>query len=99
MNSGARIESVEVLKALRQALCTFQLAAQGALGAAVREVRRSRDELQGRLEYWRREVQRREEEVARARNELAQKRWGKTAGQEVSTVDQEIALRKAQNRL
>jgi hypothetical protein len=99
MSQSARVSSIEAVKAFKEALCTFSVDAQGALCAADMEIRRTIDGLQVRLQYWQREVRERQEEVTRAKTALVQRRWGHTEGRGPGTTEQEIALRKAQQRL
>jgi hypothetical protein len=99
MSDNARVFSVEDLVALHAALARFGAQGQEALASAELEIRRTLDELQGRLESWQREVLRRQEEVARARSELTYHRTMQQGGSKTGAADQEIALARAQQRL
>src|SRR5947209_879916 len=99
MRQSARVESVGVLDALRDALARFGVAAQGALGAAASEVQRTLDWLEGQLKHWQAQVDRRREDVSRARADLAARRWGEDRGRGRGATEQELALEKAQQRL
>jgi hypothetical protein len=99
MSESAHVSSVEAVKAFREALCAFGVDAQGALGAAALEIRRTLDGLQARLKYWQQQVRESEEEVVRAKAALAQRRWGHSEGRGPGTTEAEIALRRAQLRL
>src|SRR5712692_509446 len=99
MSQSAQVSSIEAVRAFKEALCSFSVDAQGALCAADMEIRRTIDGLQARLQYWQREVRERQEEVTRAKTGLVQRRWGHTEGRGPGTTEQEIALRKAQQRL
>jgi hypothetical protein len=99
MSQSARVSSIEAVKAFRESLCTFSEDAQRALCAADMEIRRTLDGLQARLQYWQRQVRECQEEVTRAKTALIQRRWGHTEGRGPGTTEQEIALRKAQQRL
>src|SRR5262245_31558748 len=99
MSESAHVSSVEAVKGFREALCAFGVDAQGALGAAAREIRRTLDGLGAQLKYWVQQVRACEEEVVRAKAALVQRRWGHSEGRGPGTTEQEIALRKAQQRL
>jgi chromosome segregation ATPase len=99
MGPTARIESVEVLQTFRDALAEFGVAAQGALGSAASEIQHTLDELRDRLSWWQAQVNRRQEEVGRAKADLAQKRWSTDKGVGRGTTEQEIALEKAKRAL
>jgi hypothetical protein len=98
MSQSARVSSIEALQALHAALTRFGPEAQESLGAAEIEIRRTLDHLQAQLEYWRRQVDKRREDVNRARSDLAHRR-ALRRGDDTGCVEQEIALRKAQARL
>ena len=100
MGPSARVGSIEKLQALHAALARFGGEAQAALDAGRSEVRRTLDGLHDALRRWQVEVQRRQEDVNRARADLSHARavrWGE-AGRS-GTVEQEIALQKARQRL
>jgi hypothetical protein len=99
MSQAARVSSIDAVKAFKEALCTFSENAQRALCAADMEIRRTMDWLQARLQYWQRQVRECQEEVTRAKTALIQRRWGHSEGRGPGTTEQEIALRKAQQRL
>jgi len=99
MTQSARVESVEALESLRTALAKFAVAAQGALGSAASEIRRALDGLDTQLRHWQAQVVRWQEEVARAKTALAQRRWGHDKGRGSGATDQELALEEAQRRL
>lgn len=71
MSLSAQVRSIQALEDLKGALGHFGGEAQMALQAAEQEIRRTLDWLQERLNYWRTEVQRRQEEVRQARADLA----------------------------
>ena len=99
MRQTARVESVEALEVLRAALAKFAVAAQGALGSAAAEIQRTLAWLDSQRKHLQAQVLRRQEEVLRAKSELAQRRWGHDKGQGRGATEQEIALKKAQHRL
>src|SRR5438034_10704488 len=99
MGPSARITSIEALKEFRGSLSCFGHDAKEAIGATELEIRRVLDWLEAKLKYWHREVQLRQEEVARAKAELIQRQYGQPRGRGPGTTDQEIALEKALHRL
>lgn len=98
MNPSARVNSLDALKALHAALAEYRPEAQEALGAANMEIRRVFEYLENQLKHWLRQVDRRREDVNRARSDLAHAR-ALRQGERSGYVEQEIALSKAQNRL
>ena len=98
MSQSARVNSLDALKALHAALARFGPEAQEALGAAEIEIRRVFDYLHDQLKHWQRQVEKRQEDVNRARADLAHARAIRQ-GERSGYVEQEIALRKAQSRL
>jgi len=71
MRLSAQVRSIQALEDLRGAVGRFGGEAQIVLQAAEQEIRRTLDWLQERLNYWRSEIQRRQEEVRQARADLA----------------------------
>ena len=98
MSQSAQVNSLDALKALHAALARYGPEALEALGAAEMEIRRAFDYLQNQLKHWQRQVEKRHEDVNRARADLAHAR-ALRKGERSGYVEQEIALRKAQNRL
>ena len=98
MTQSARVSSIDALKALHATLARFGPEAREALGAAEIEIRRVFDYLEERLKYWLRQVDRRHEDLNRARSDLAHARAIRQ-GERSGYVEQEIAVRKAQVRL
>jgi chromosome segregation ATPase len=98
MSQSARVGSIDALKALRAALARFGPDAQEALGAAEIEIRRVFDFLHDQLKYWQRQVEKRREDVNRARADLAHARAIRQS-ERTGYIEQEIALRKAQMQL
>jgi chromosome segregation ATPase len=98
MSQSARVNSLDALKALHAALARYVPEAQEALGAAEIEIRRTFEFLEDQLKHWQRQVDRRREDVNRARADLAHAR-ALRQGERSGYVEQEIALNKAQNRL
>ena len=98
MSQSARVRSIDALKALHAALTRFGPEAREALGAAEIEIRRVFDYLDQQLQHWQRQVEKRRENVNRARSDLAHAR-ALRQGERSGYVEQEIALRKAQTLL
>jgi hypothetical protein len=98
MNPSAHVGSIDALQALHDALATFGPEGQEALGAAEMEIRRVLDSLQVQLKNWQRQVEKRQEDVNRARADLAYKR-SLNRGENRACSEQELLLRKAQDRL
>jgi chromosome segregation ATPase len=98
MSQSARVNSLDALKALHAALAHYAPEAQEALGAAEIEIRRVFDFLDDQLKHWLRQVDKRREDVNRARADLSHAR-ALRQGERSGYVEQEIALSKAQNRL
>jgi hypothetical protein len=98
MNPSAKVHSIDLLKRLQAALARFGVDAQTALGVGDGEIRRVHAALEERGKFWSQQVNRRQEEVAQARSALAHAR-AMHEGKKVGCVEQELALRKAQERL
>jgi hypothetical protein len=98
MNPTAQVHAIEKLADFKDALARFGVEAQGAIDTAEVEVRRTLDELHDRLKFWQAEVYRRQEDVNRARADLAHSR-ALHEGRHAGSTEQEIALLKAQQRL
>ena len=98
MSQSARVNSLDALKALHAALARFGPEGREALGAAEIEIRRVFDFLHDQLKHWQRQVEKRQEDVNRARADLTHAR-ALRQGERSGYVEQEIALNKARNRL
>jgi chromosome segregation ATPase len=98
MNQSARVSSLDALKALHATLAEYRPGAQEALGAAELEIRRVFDFLHDQQKHWLRQVDKRREDLNRARSDLAHAR-ALRQGERSGYVEQEIALNKAQKRL
>ncbi len=97
--SSAQVHSLERLIEFQAALATYTQQAREALCSIEMELRRARDWLEERLEMWQAAVRRAEEEVFKARQELARRRMMRIGDRPADTTEQEIALAKAQQRL
>lgn len=98
MSQSAKVSSIDALKALHAAMARFGPEALEALGAAEMEIRRVFDWLHDQQKYWQRQAEKRQEDVNRARADLAYARSIRQ-GQRTGYVEQEIALSKAVKRL
>jgi chromosome segregation ATPase len=98
MNPSAHITSYEALPRLHDALAKFAAKGQEALATADAEVRHVLDKLRERLQHWQRQVNRCNEDVNRARSDLAFRR-SLNDGKRTGCVEQEIALARAQQHL
>jgi len=98
MSQSARVHSLDAIKALQAALARYGPEALEALGAAEMEIRRAFDYLHDQLKHWQRQVEKRHEDLNRARADLSHAR-ALRQGERTGYVEQEIAVRKAQNRL
>lgn len=98
MSHSANVESVELIKRVHAALAQFGNGAQTALGLASMEILRVKNALEERRKFWATQVPRRQEEVTKARSDLSYAR-SLNRGQGGGCVEQELALRKAMERL
>jgi hypothetical protein len=98
MTQAARVFSVEDIEALHASLARFGAQGQEALSTAELEIRRCIEGIEGRLDYWQREVGRRQEDLQRARADLAHAR-AMREDMRGGTADKELALARAQHRL
>jgi hypothetical protein len=98
MTDGARLYSVEQLETFRDLLASFALKAQSALGVAAGETRRALAELDERLKFWTREVDKRTTLLKQARDELRLKR-AFNKGDSTGCAELEIAVTRAERRL
>lgn len=101
MATGARVESIEVLRRFRAALWKFAEAANLALGDAEGEVQRMVVWLETEQQtFWNHQVRSRTEAVTAAKEKVRSKKLFKdSSGRAQSAVDEEKALMVAQRRL
>jgi len=100
-NSSVYIEDIASLEEMRAALLRFQSEANNAVKNAQREITAALDGLQERLHYWQRQLSKRQEACAQARDELARclslrGPHGERADCSVLAVAQRQAERKVQ---
>src|SRR4051812_16115313 len=101
MAQGARVDSVETLKAFKVALWKFQEAGQVALGDAESEMTRVLMWVENEQDaYWRGQIRKAEETVSRCKEAVRMKTVFKDAtGRQQSAVDEQKALQIAMKRL
>lgn len=98
MGPSANVRSLELLKRLEAVLTRYAADVETALGAADMEVRRAVEQLDDRLTYWRRMVDKRNEELGQAKAALTYAR-SINKGSTVGCVEQELEVNRAKKRL
>lgn len=96
--SRARVSAIELLGDLHTALSRLGHEAHEALVEAAIGIRRAQEALDDKLKFWMREVERRHEDVNRAKADLSFKKTASVDGKSGMT-EAEITLKKAQQRL
>jgi hypothetical protein len=99
MADGADVRSIDAVRDWHAALTAYGANLSEALAGVELEIRRSYDWLHDQLAAWRRVVRDCEEEVVRAKAELAARKFPDWSGREPDTTVQEKALRAAKARL
>lgn len=99
MSQSARVESLDALKEFKADLVTFGADAQEALAAAETEIRRILDGLEQQQRHWQVEIRKRQEDINRAKSELARQRWGHRDGKGPGITEAELNLKHAEQRL
>jgi hypothetical protein len=99
MNPGADVHAIDALEDWHNALCVFRTEAMEALASINMEVRRAFDWIDEEGKAWQRDVREAEEEVVRAKAELAQRRSPDFSGRIPDTSVQEENLARAKARL
>lgn len=95
MAGSARLQSLQALQALHGSLAQFRLDATEALADTENGIRRLQEWLDQQRKHWQQQVQHRNEEVARAKRDLEERKLAHFGGHS----EQEILLRKARKRL
>src|SRR5215212_6911225 len=97
MSNPAHVESIEALKMFRRAIIKFMEAANVALSDAESEMQRRLNWLENEQDsYWQGQIRKRQEDVAKARDAVRQKKLFKDfAGRTPSADQEEKALRIA----
>jgi hypothetical protein len=98
MSQSAQVHSIDLLERLHDALARFGVDALAALASGASEIHRVNDTLADQLKFWQQQVNKRHEEVGQARAALSHAR-AIHRGENIGTVEQELALRKAQERV
>jgi hypothetical protein len=98
MRQAARVLSTDALNDLRSALARFSARAREGLRSALLEIHHTKDWLEKQQDMWRRETEKRHENVLRCRSELAVARSAPEHMRSAAT-EREIDLRKAMARL
>ena len=100
MSDNARVTSIDAVAAFRSAMRTFEEEAAQAILTLDEQCRRGLDWLDHDAPaYWRQEVKRCSDLVARTRSELETCRMRSVAGQRQSCLEQEQAYRAAKVKL
>jgi hypothetical protein len=99
MSESAQVTSLEALQAFKAALARFGVEAQKALYAADAEVRHAVEGVQRQLDYWKRQIRERQEELTKAKTALIQRRWGHQDGKGPGQTEAELAVRHAERRV
>lgn len=101
MGEGARVESIESIRAFRAALVKFAETALVALDDAEGDLSRTLNWLEGEQRvYWQSQIRQRAQVAARAKEALRMKQMFKdSSGRTQSAVDEEKALALAMRRL
>ncbi len=99
MAPSARVTSLEALETFKAALCEFATGARNALAGVETELARVTDWLEQQTAHWRREIQKREESLIRAKGELTLRRYSAGSGTKRDCTEQELAVARAQAAL
>ncbi len=96
---SAQVQSLEKLLDFQASLATYAHHAKEALCSIDMDIRRAQDWLEERQQFWHAETRRAEEEVFKAKQELARRRLIRIGDRPADTTEQEINLAKAMQRL
>lgn len=99
MSGSARVLDVEALEAIKIAFVRFRMDAGKALDAIEQDLRRALDQLEDQQKYWQRMIRVCQDEVNRAKSELARRKMGYERGTGPGCTEQEEALDLARRRL
>jgi chromosome segregation ATPase len=97
--SAAQVHAIERLAEFKAALQTFADRGKDAMAGNSMEIRRSLDWAETQLALWKGEIRRAEDDVIKARNELARKKMMRIGDRQPDTTFEEKTLRKAKARL
>jgi hypothetical protein len=96
---SAQVHSLDKLLDFQAALATYTHHAKEALSSIELEIRRTLDWIEQQEKVWHAEVRRAEDDVYKAKQDLARRRLVKIGDRPADTTEQEIALAKATRRL
>lgn len=99
MSGSARVLSIEALEAIKVSFVRFRMDAGKALDAVEQDLRRILDRLEDQQKYWQRMIRTCQDEVNRAKSELARRKMGYERGTGPGCTEQEEALDLAKRRL
>src|SRR5262245_61658160 len=99
MADNADVRSIDALRDWHAALTTYGEGLAEALAGIELEIRRAYEWLEEQLSLWRRAVRDCEEDVTRAKAELAQRKFATWDGREPDCTVQEKNLKRAKARL
>jgi len=99
MGPGADVQAIEALEDWHNALCLFREEALESLNSITLEVRRAFDWVDEEAKAWHREAREAEEDVVRAKAELAHRKTKDFSGRIPDTSVQEENLARAKARL
>jgi hypothetical protein len=99
MGPGADVRAIDALQDWHNALCVFRTEALEALGSISMEVRRAFDWIDEEAKAWRGVARQAEEDVVRAKAELAQRKTPDFSDRIPDTTVQEENLARAKARL
>src|SRR5688572_3015746 len=99
MADAADVRSIDAVREWHAALTGYGENLAEALAGVAMEIRRGHDWLHEQLGRWQHAVRECQEDVTRAKAELATRKFPDWSGREPDTTVQEMALRKARQRL
>src|SRR5215216_5953581 len=99
MGPGADVQAIEALEDWHNALCLFREEALDALSSIALEVRRAFDWIEEEAKAWHREAREADEDIVRAKAELAHRKARDFSGRIPDTSVQEENLARAKARL
>ena len=99
MSPGADVQAIESLQDWHDALCVFRAEASESLSSIALEIRRAFDWIDEEAKAWKRDAREADDEVLRAKMELAQRRTPDYSGRIPDTSVQEENLARAKARL
>jgi hypothetical protein len=97
--STARVYSIDALETLHISMAKFDHEAREAMASAELEIQRTQNFVENKLKFWLREIDRCREEVNRCKSELSFRKSTISKDSKAGLTEQELALKKAQNRL